>query len=98
MHHAEAAGPDFSQGIASGLPGREHACGTRRRVPVLLSRFGGEWFAVDGTCTHYGAALADGLIEGSRSTARSTTPASTSRAAPCSARRRSTRSAAGKSS
>jgi NADPH-dependent 2,4-dienoyl-CoA reductase/sulfur reductase-like enzyme/nitrite reductase/ring-hydroxylating ferredoxin subunit len=61
---AEAAGPDFTSGIpledlADGrtLSGRVGDC------PVLLSRFGSEFVAVSGACTHYGAALASGLVE-----------------------------------
>lgn len=32
--------------------------------PVLLARRDGEYFAVDGLCTHYGAPLSDGLLVG----------------------------------
>jgi apoptosis-inducing factor 3 len=31
---------------------------------VLLSRLDGEWFAVSGGCTHYGAPLSEGLFDG----------------------------------
>jgi NADPH-dependent 2,4-dienoyl-CoA reductase/sulfur reductase-like enzyme/nitrite reductase/ring-hydroxylating ferredoxin subunit len=62
--HADAVGPDFAQGVAvSECPREGTTAGRVGDVPVLLSHFDGEWFAVDGACTHYGAALADGLIE-----------------------------------
>jgi len=56
-------GPDLStgRGIAD-LP-REGTLSARvGDEPVLLSHIDGEWFAVSGSCTHYGATLADGLI------------------------------------
>lgn len=59
---ANATGPDFSRGISLAdvptegtLPGR---VGDER---VLLSNFDGELFAIGGSCTHYGGALADGI-------------------------------------
>lgn len=60
-----AAGPDFSQGIAlDKVPGEGTLAGRVGDRPVLLSRFDGKLFAVDGGCTHYGAALAKGLVIG----------------------------------
>lgn len=59
---AEATGPDFSNGIAvAAVPAGTTLAGRVGEEPVLLSRFGDELFAVGGTCTHYGAALANGL-------------------------------------
>lgn len=62
---AAASGPDFSQGVSLAevrlrgmLPGRVGD------EPVLLARLEGELFAVGGACTHYGAPLAGGLVEG----------------------------------
>ena len=62
---ASATGPDFSDGIAlSEIPEVGTIAGRVGDEPVLLSRFDGELFAVGGSCTHYGAALADGRIAG----------------------------------
>jgi NADPH-dependent 2,4-dienoyl-CoA reductase/sulfur reductase-like enzyme/nitrite reductase/ring-hydroxylating ferredoxin subunit len=62
---ASATGPDFSEGIAlSEIPGTGTIAGRVGEEPVLLSRFDGQLFAVGGSCTHYGAALADGRIAG----------------------------------
>ena len=60
-------GPDFSRGIAiTEIPTDGTIVGRVGSEPVLLSRFDGEFIAVSGTCTHYGAALGHGLIaEGS---------------------------------
>ena len=59
-----ASGPDFSEGISlSDLPVEGTLAGCVGDEPVLLSRFDAELFAVSGTCTHYGAHLADGLID-----------------------------------
>ena len=60
---AAASGPDFSRGIAlSNCPEQGTLAGRVGDDPVLLTRIDGAWFAVSGSCTHYGAALADGLI------------------------------------
>jgi apoptosis-inducing factor 3 len=62
---ASATGPDFSQGIslAEISLGRTVA-GRVGDDSVLLSNLDGELFAIGGTCTHYGGALAEGIIEG----------------------------------
>lgn len=61
----EAAGPDFSHGISlADVPPEGTLSGRVGDSPILLSRLGGELFAIGGTCTHYGAALASGLVEG----------------------------------
>ena len=36
--------------------------GNSHGKPVLLARRGGELFAIDAICTHYGSSLADGLV------------------------------------
>jgi NADPH-dependent 2,4-dienoyl-CoA reductase/sulfur reductase-like enzyme/nitrite reductase/ring-hydroxylating ferredoxin subunit len=62
-----ATGPDFSKGIAlSEVPEGGTIPGRVGDEPVLLSRFDGELYAVGGVCTHYGAALADGVTADAR--------------------------------
>ena len=63
--HTASGGPDFAAGvpvksIADGGLLQGHVAGE----PALLVRRGGEWFAIGATCTHYGAPLIDGLLEG----------------------------------
>ena len=61
----QASGPDFSAGIPIGdLAEGKTISGRVGDDSVLLSRFGGEFAAVSGTCTHYGGPLGDGLLEG----------------------------------
>lgn len=61
--NAAADGPDFSCGIRLADHSDEGTIvGRVGDEPVLLTRIEQEWFAVSGTCTHYGAALGDGLI------------------------------------
>jgi NADPH-dependent 2,4-dienoyl-CoA reductase/sulfur reductase-like enzyme/nitrite reductase/ring-hydroxylating ferredoxin subunit len=60
---ADISGPDFAAGIAAAaIPEGATVAGHVGEDAVLLSRFDGQLFAVGGTCTHYGAALADGLV------------------------------------
>ncbi|MGE5563393.1 MAG: FAD-dependent oxidoreductase [Bacillota bacterium] len=62
---ATATGPDFSEGISlADVPAGGTVAGRVGDEPVLLSNFGGQLFAVGGSCTHYGAALADGVLAG----------------------------------
>ena len=62
--NAAAIGPDFTLGVKLGeLPVSGTIAGHVGDEPVLLSRIDGELFAVSGTCTHYGAALASGLLD-----------------------------------
>ena len=62
---AAASGPDFSKGVRlSEVPPGGTLAGRVGDEPVLLSRLGGEMHAVGGACTHYGGALAEGLIDG----------------------------------
>ena len=63
--NAEARGPDFSNGVkVADVPEGGILAGKVGDEPVLLSRFGGELFAVGATCTHYGGALSDGVVTG----------------------------------
>lgn len=58
-----ANGPDFSQGIALGdIPTEGTISGRVGDDPILLSRLGGELFAIGGACTHYGGHLSDGIL------------------------------------
>jgi len=60
---ASATGPDFSRGIAvTDIPSEGMLAGRVGEEAVLLSRLGGELFAIGGTCTHYGGNLADGIV------------------------------------
>lgn len=60
-----AEGPDFRVGIAiAEVRDGGTVAGQVGDQPVLLSRRGSSYFAVGGSCTHYGGRLADGLIEG----------------------------------
>jgi NADPH-dependent 2,4-dienoyl-CoA reductase/sulfur reductase-like enzyme/nitrite reductase/ring-hydroxylating ferredoxin subunit len=62
---ASATGPDFSQGVdLSAVAVGETLAGRVGDQPVLLSNFDGELFAVGGSCTHYGAALSEGVTGG----------------------------------
>jgi len=61
--NAEASGPDFAKGIGvHECPEGTTVAGRVDDVPVLLSCIDGELFAINSTCTHYGGALAKGLI------------------------------------
>jgi len=60
---AAASGPDFSNGISlADCPDHGTLAGRVGDDAMLLSHIDGEWFAVGGTCTHYGGVLADGAI------------------------------------
>jgi 3-phenylpropionate/trans-cinnamate dioxygenase ferredoxin reductase subunit len=60
-----ASGPDFAAGIPIGdLADGATVSGRVGDDPVLLSRFGDEFVAISGACTHYGAPLASGLFDG----------------------------------
>jgi apoptosis-inducing factor 3 len=59
-----ATGPDFALGVnLPEVPASGTLAGQANGEPVLLSRIDGELFAVSGTCTHYGALLAAGLVD-----------------------------------
>ena len=58
-------GPDFTQGVAlAEIPDGGMLVGHAGDEAVLLSRRGEEVFAISANCTHYGGALADGIIDG----------------------------------
>jgi NADPH-dependent 2,4-dienoyl-CoA reductase/sulfur reductase-like enzyme/nitrite reductase/ring-hydroxylating ferredoxin subunit len=60
-----ATGPDFLAGVSlNDIPEGGTITGRVGDEPVLLSRFDGDFFAVSGACTHYGAHLADGVVAG----------------------------------
>jgi apoptosis-inducing factor 3 len=60
---ASATGPDFSEGISlSQVPEGSAVAGRVGDEPILLSNVDGQLYAVGGSCTHYGATLADGII------------------------------------
>lgn len=62
-----ARGPDFSLGLASSeIADGASLAGRVGDQPAILSRRGDNFFAVSGSCTHYGGLLADGLIESDR--------------------------------
>jgi NADPH-dependent 2,4-dienoyl-CoA reductase/sulfur reductase-like enzyme/nitrite reductase/ring-hydroxylating ferredoxin subunit len=60
---SQPSGPDFAQGLAlAQLADGAMLLGCVGEQPVLLARRGGEVFAIDATCTHYGGPLAEGLL------------------------------------
>lgn len=62
---AGPSGPDFSRGISlDDIPAEGTIGGRVGDESVLLSRFDGELFAISGSCTHYGGALAEGVMTG----------------------------------
>lgn len=59
------AGPDLSAGVSpADIPTNGALAGRVGDEPVLVSRHGDLFAAVGGACTHYGAPLADGLVDG----------------------------------
>ena len=60
-----AVGPRSHQGIdAALLADGAMLLGHIGQDPVILTRSGGEVFAIGATCTHYGGPLAEGLLVG----------------------------------
>lgn len=58
-------GDDFAEGVALGrIPEGGMLLGHAFGEALLLSRHGGELFAIGATCTHYGGPLAEGLVVG----------------------------------
>jgi NADPH-dependent 2,4-dienoyl-CoA reductase/sulfur reductase-like enzyme/nitrite reductase/ring-hydroxylating ferredoxin subunit len=58
-------GPDLAAGVPlADLPASGVLAGHVAGEPVLLCRIGGELSAVGGACTHYGGALAEGIVVG----------------------------------
>ena len=63
--HGEVDGRDFSAGVPlADFPAEAALSGRVGDQPLLVSRFDGRLFAVSGVCTHYGAMLASGLVDG----------------------------------
>jgi len=65
MAHSDAMPPgaDFALGVPQvQVPAQGVLAGRVGDQAVLLSRLDGGYHAVSGTCTHYGAPLADGLV------------------------------------
>ena len=62
---AKLTGPDFGAGVdASTMPDGEPLLGHANGEAVLLVRRGDDFLAIGASCTHYGAPLAEGLIDG----------------------------------
>jgi 3-phenylpropionate/trans-cinnamate dioxygenase ferredoxin reductase subunit len=61
----ELTGPDLAQGVpARDLQERTPLLGHAAGEAVLLTRCDGKVYATGATCTHYGAPLVDGIVEG----------------------------------
>ena len=59
------SGPDLTQGVElSTIPDGAMLLGHAQGEPVLLARRGDEVFAIGAICTHYGAPLEQGLLDG----------------------------------
>jgi nitrite reductase/ring-hydroxylating ferredoxin subunit len=59
------SGPDFTQGVeVSTIPDGTMLLGHANGEPVVLARRGDEVFAIGAICTHYGAPLEQGLLDG----------------------------------
>ncbi|MEO9231161.1 MAG: FAD-dependent oxidoreductase [Devosia sp.] len=65
QEEARVRGPDFTKGVElSAIPDGAMLLGHANGEPVVLVRRGGEVFAIGAICTHYGAPLEQGLIDG----------------------------------
>ena len=63
--NAKLNGPDLTQGVElSTIPDGTMLLGHAQGEPVLLARRGDEVFAIGAICTHYGAPLEQGLLDG----------------------------------
>ncbi len=61
----ELKGPDLAQGVpASEIADGTMLLGHARGEAVLLAKRGAEVFAVGASCSHYGGALGEGILEG----------------------------------
>jgi NADPH-dependent 2,4-dienoyl-CoA reductase/sulfur reductase-like enzyme/nitrite reductase/ring-hydroxylating ferredoxin subunit len=59
------SGPDLVKGVAlSKVANGAMLLGHAHGEPVLLTRHGGDMFAIGALCTHYGAPLAEGMLVG----------------------------------
>ncbi len=64
-NQAKLSGPDLTEGIPlSTIPDGGMLAGHAHGEPALIARRGGELFAIGAVCTHYGAPLAEGLLDG----------------------------------
>jgi NADPH-dependent 2,4-dienoyl-CoA reductase/sulfur reductase-like enzyme/nitrite reductase/ring-hydroxylating ferredoxin subunit len=62
---AKLSGPDLTEGVElSSIPDGTMLLGHAQGEPVLLARRGDEVFAIGAICTHYGAPLEQGLLDG----------------------------------
>jgi NADPH-dependent 2,4-dienoyl-CoA reductase/sulfur reductase-like enzyme/nitrite reductase/ring-hydroxylating ferredoxin subunit len=62
---SELTGPDLTKGVAvTQLTEGATLVGQANGEAVLVARSGGEFFAIGASCTHYGGALADGIMVG----------------------------------
>jgi NADPH-dependent 2,4-dienoyl-CoA reductase/sulfur reductase-like enzyme/nitrite reductase/ring-hydroxylating ferredoxin subunit len=62
---AKLSGPDLTQGVeVSAILDGTMLLGHAQGEPVLLARRGDEVFAIGAICTHYGAPLEQGLLDG----------------------------------
>jgi NADPH-dependent 2,4-dienoyl-CoA reductase/sulfur reductase-like enzyme/nitrite reductase/ring-hydroxylating ferredoxin subunit len=62
---AKLSGPDFTKGVElSTIPDGTMLLGHANGEPVVLARRGDEAFAIGAICTHYGAPLEQGLLDG----------------------------------
>jgi len=62
---AKLTGPDLTKGVElSTIPDGTMLLGHALGEPVLLARRGDEVFAIGAVCTHYGAPLEQGLLDG----------------------------------
>jgi NADPH-dependent 2,4-dienoyl-CoA reductase/sulfur reductase-like enzyme/nitrite reductase/ring-hydroxylating ferredoxin subunit len=59
------SGPDLSSGVlVSQIPDGGMLAGHAQGKPILLTRSGGEWFAIGAVCSHYSGPLPEGLMVG----------------------------------
>src|SRR5665213_4362635 len=59
------SGPDLTQGVElTAIPDGTMLLGHAQGEPVLLARRGDEVFPIGAICTHYGAPLEQGLLDG----------------------------------
>ena len=64
---SKVEGPDLAAGLGiAAIKDGETLAGHVGEETVLLSRRGGQFFAVSGACTHYGGPLSHGLVSGDR--------------------------------
>ncbi len=65
MDQTKLSGPDLTKGVPlSAIDDGAMLAGHAHGEPALLARRGDELFAIGAVCTHYGAPLAEGLLDG----------------------------------